>query len=132
MLAVQVIDTGVGLTPEEIPELCNKFGKLFRTAEMNHEGIGLGLTISKALIEALGGTLKIASDGKDLGSVFAFTMKMDNISEEPSSVQTISRQTGTITAIVEERKSKNKKRKKNAPRKTDSLKEYQKSTSQTQ
>ena len=86
MLAVQVIDTGVGLTPEEIPELCNKFGKLFRTAEMNHEGIGLGLTISKALIEALGGTLQIASDGKDLGSVFAFTMKMHNNSEEPSSV----------------------------------------------
>ena len=89
MLAVQVIDTGVGLTPEEIPELCNKFGKLFRTAEMNHEGIGLGLTISKALIEALGGSLQIASDGKDLGSVFAFTMKMQNISEEPSSLQTI-------------------------------------------
>ena len=76
MLAVQVIDTGVGLTAEEIPELCNKFGKLFRTAEMNSEGIGLGLTISKALIEALSGTLEIISDGKDLGSVFSFTMKM--------------------------------------------------------
>ena len=55
VLAIQVIDTGVGLTAEEIPEITKKFGKLYRTAEMNHEGIGLGLTISKALIEANGG-----------------------------------------------------------------------------
>ena len=61
VLAIQVIDTGVGLTAEEIPEICQKFGKLYRTAEMNHEGIGLGLTISKALIEANGGQLRIAS-----------------------------------------------------------------------
>ena len=47
LLKVQVCDSGCGIAKEEIPKLCNKFGKLFRTAEMNHEGIGLGLMISK-------------------------------------------------------------------------------------
>ena len=51
LLRVQVCDSGKGIAPEEIPQLCHKFGKLFRTAEMNHDGIGLGLMISKALIE---------------------------------------------------------------------------------
>ena len=46
---------------------------------MNSDGIGLGLMISKALIEANGGKLNIASRGIDRGSVFEFNMKMTNI-----------------------------------------------------
>jgi len=44
-LVVHVNDTGVGISAEDLPKLFNKFGKLQRTAEMNSEGIGLGLTI---------------------------------------------------------------------------------------
>ena len=43
---------------------------------MNSEGVGFGLMISKALIEANEGVLKIASEGIGKGSVFQFTMKM--------------------------------------------------------
>lgn len=43
---------------------------------MNSEGIGLGLMISKALIEKNGGQLQIHSDGVGKGSVFAFSMEM--------------------------------------------------------
>ena len=46
-LIVQVKDTGAGIAQEDIHKLFNRFGKLHRTAEMNHEGIGLGLTIVK-------------------------------------------------------------------------------------
>ena len=56
-LQVQVADSGKGISAEEIPTLCQKFGKLLRTAEMNSEGVGLGLMISKALIEANEGVL---------------------------------------------------------------------------
>ena len=69
-MIVQVSDTGSGIDPEEIPLLCQKFGKLFRTAEMNSDGVGFGLMISKSLIEANGGQLKIASEGINKGSVF--------------------------------------------------------------
>ena len=75
-LKVQICDTGVGITQEEIPQLCNKFGKLYRTADMNDDGIGLGLMISKALIEANEGQLHIFSEGVERGSIFTFTMKM--------------------------------------------------------
>ena len=43
---------------------------------MNSEGIGMGLMVSKSLIEANEGTLSIASEGIGKGSVFAFTMNM--------------------------------------------------------
>jgi len=46
-MMVHVADSGKGITEEEIPNLCQQFGKLYRTAEMNHEGLGLGLMISK-------------------------------------------------------------------------------------
>ena len=42
-------------------EIFKKFGKLKRTSKMNSEGIGLGLLISKGLVEAYGGELRVAS-----------------------------------------------------------------------
>ena len=50
-LIVYVKDTGAGIAQEDFPKLFSRFGKLHRTAEMNHEGIGLGLTIVKQIIE---------------------------------------------------------------------------------
>ena len=76
LFKIQVRDSGCGIAKEEIPKLCNKFGKLFRTAELNHEGIGLGLMISKQIIEKNAGELDIFSNGINLGSVFTFSMKM--------------------------------------------------------
>ena len=54
-LIVQVADTGVGVTAEDSSKLFNKFGKLQRTAQMNSEGIGLGLTIVKEIVQITGG-----------------------------------------------------------------------------
>jgi len=48
---VHVKDTGVGINDEDIPKLFSRFGKLKRTAKMNSEGIGLGLTIVVKIIE---------------------------------------------------------------------------------
>ena len=80
-LVVQVADSGKGIEANQIPTLCQQFGKLLRTAEMNSEGIGLGLMISKALIEVNDGKLYINSEGVEKGSVFTFTMKMFEINE---------------------------------------------------
>ena len=44
-LVVHVRDTGSGIAEEDFPKLFSRFGKLQRTAELNSEGIGLGLTI---------------------------------------------------------------------------------------
>ena len=74
-------DSGKGIESNKIPTLCHQFGKLLRTAEMNSEGTGLGLMISKALIEVNEGKLYINSEGVEKGSVFTFTMRMYEINE---------------------------------------------------
>ena len=57
-------------------KLFNMFGKLLRTADMNHEGIGMGLLICKNLVKLSGGTIDVHSDGLDKGSVFSFSVKV--------------------------------------------------------
>ena len=57
-------------------KLFTKFGKLRRTAEINSEGIGLGLMICKELVSLNKGTIEAHSDGENQGSVFTFTLKM--------------------------------------------------------
>ena len=63
LLWTMVSDTGIGISKFDLTKLFSKFGKLQRTADMNSEGIGLGLLICKQLVEQNGGTIKATSDG---------------------------------------------------------------------
>ena len=63
LLWTMVSDTGIGISEFDLTKLFSKFGKLKRTADMNSEGIGLGLLICKQLVEQNGGTIKATSDG---------------------------------------------------------------------
>ena len=75
-LSVQVCDTGVGISEAEIEKLFSRFGKLHRTAELNSEGIGLGLTIVKQIVEESKGGISVYSEGHGKGSTCSFSMKM--------------------------------------------------------
>ena len=71
------MDTGAGIAQEDFPKLFTRFGKLQRTAKLNHEGIGLGLTIVKRIVEQSGGEISVVSDGPGHGSCFCFSMLME-------------------------------------------------------
>ena len=71
-LSVQVTDTGVGIPAADIEKLFSRFGKLHRTAELNNEGIGLGLTIVKQIVEESNGRISVYSLGLNRGSTFSF------------------------------------------------------------
>ena len=51
MLKIKIRDTGVGIAKNDLPKLFNRFGILARTASMNNEGLGLGLTIVRQIVQ---------------------------------------------------------------------------------
>ncbi len=68
-----VKDTGVGLTREELDVIFERFKRARHSEEKNIKGTGLGLTISKNLVELLGGEMWVnSSPGK--GTTFYFTL----------------------------------------------------------
>jgi len=71
-----VRDTGIGLTKDQIGKLFQSFSQADTSTTRKFGGTGLGLTISKRLVEMMGGDIWVESQyGK--GTVFAFTAKFD-------------------------------------------------------
>ena len=56
-LVIHIVDSGAGIEKEEIERLFSRFGKLQRTAAINSEGVGLGLTIVKQVVDANNGQI---------------------------------------------------------------------------
>jgi histidine kinase len=69
-----VIDTGVGIAPEHLPHVFERFYRADRSRSRPSGGSGIGLTIARYLIEAQGGTIKVESPGAGRGSTFSFTL----------------------------------------------------------
>jgi len=68
-----VKDTGIGIRPEQLGIVFERFRQASESVSRKYEGAGLGLSISKAFVEMLGGTIRIESEiGK--GSVIYFTL----------------------------------------------------------
>jgi PAS domain S-box-containing protein len=68
-----VSDTGIGIPPQAIPHLFNKFFRVSNTEQKANKGTGLGLYISRSIIEKLHGKIWVESEvGK--GSRFSFTL----------------------------------------------------------
>ncbi|MBX3497360.1 MAG: hypothetical protein KF769_14055 [Parvibaculum sp.] len=61
-LVIRVIDTGIGIAPDDIPVALERFGQIDSDLARKYEGTGLGLPLSKCLMEHHGGTLQIESD----------------------------------------------------------------------
>nr|MDO8116635.1 PAS domain-containing sensor histidine kinase [Candidatus Sigynarchaeota archaeon] len=72
---ISVIDGGIGITEDEMKILFTPFGKLEREhANIDIQGTGLGLYISKEIIELHGGKVWVESAGRNAGSMFSFTL----------------------------------------------------------
>ncbi len=58
----QIIDTGIGIAPEDIPKALSRFGQVDGDLDRQYEGTGLGLPLTKALVELHGGALDLQSE----------------------------------------------------------------------
>jgi histidine kinase len=75
---LSVRDSGVGISAEHLPYIFDRFYRVDKSrSRQNGGGSGIGLTISRALVEAQGGRIWVESDGNGLGSLFTFTLPME-------------------------------------------------------
>ena len=86
LLHVEVIDTGPGIPPEERQKIFDKFYQLSDISTRQQGGSGLGLSISKSIVEAHGGKLWIDDGNQGKGSNFQFVLPLvredDNVKYE--------------------------------------------------
>jgi len=78
---VDIVDTGQGIKPEDMDKLFKKFNMLggnYLTKQAS-QGTGLGLYLSKSLVEMHKGRIWVSSEGEGKGSVFSFTLPVGGV-----------------------------------------------------
>lgn len=70
---VSVTDQGIGINPEYIDHIFERFYRVRNTASRQYSGVGLGLFVARAIVEAHGGNIWVTSN-QGLGSTFSFTL----------------------------------------------------------
>ena len=73
---VEVVDTGVGIEPEFLPHVFDRFRQADGSTSRRHGGLGLGLAIADALAKLHGGKLEAKSGGVGSGSCFIFRVEL--------------------------------------------------------
>jgi signal transduction histidine kinase len=73
-LELRVTDTGIGIREEDLPRLFQEFVQLEAAASKRHEGTGLGLALTKRLVEMHGGRIRAESAGEGRGSTFTVVL----------------------------------------------------------
>src|SRR5690606_23839460 len=70
-----VTDNGIGIAPEMLHNIFIMFTQVDQSLERTHAGLGVGLALSRHLVELHGGQLSVASNGIGQGSTFAVRLQ---------------------------------------------------------
>ncbi len=74
LVRISVKDTGIGIPEQYLTRIFEKFIQVDPTSTRRYQGTGLGLTITRNLVEIMGGTIEASSAGENCGSTIAFTL----------------------------------------------------------
>ena len=77
-LEVRVADDGIGISPEFLPYVFDRFRQGDATSTRNHSGLGLGLSIAKQLVDAHSGSIRAESAGSGQGTAFIVTLPIND------------------------------------------------------
>jgi CheY-like chemotaxis protein/anti-sigma regulatory factor (Ser/Thr protein kinase) len=73
-IEISITDTGIGIEPQFLPYVFDRFRQADSTSTRRYGGLGLGLAIVRHLVEVHGGTVSASSPGKGQGSTFKVTL----------------------------------------------------------
>jgi signal transduction histidine kinase/CheY-like chemotaxis protein len=74
-IEIRITDTGIGIESDKLERIFNAFEQGQISITRRFGGLGLGLAISKAMIDAHGGKIRAESEGKDKGATFILTLR---------------------------------------------------------
>lgn len=77
-----VEDTGIGIAPEFLPYVFERFRQADAALTRRHGGLGIGLSIVKTLVELHGGSVRVKSAGENQGASFAIALPVSHVSEQ--------------------------------------------------
>lgn len=73
-VVITVVDTGIGIKPEDLPKIFTKFFRTDVAKAMDTEGFGVGLSLVRAVIKRHHGKIEVRSEGLDRGTTFTITL----------------------------------------------------------
>jgi PAS domain S-box-containing protein len=101
---LEVRDTGIGIAPEDQALVWREFQQLKQGLAVNSEGTGLGLSLTRRLVQLLGGSISLESELGD-GSIFAVVLPRQVPTIEPPAAPT---RNGPVALVIEDYEPTNK------------------------
>ena len=102
---IRVVDDGVGISPRMLESVFDLFVQARHTRDRSNGGLGVGLTLVRALVEMHGGTVSAHSDGDGAGSEFAVRLPLATPAAFPSGQEHVAASAlsaGTTVVVVED------------------------------
>ena len=107
-LVIEVVDTGIGIKPDFLPFVFDRFRQSDGSITRSHGGLGLGLSISRHLVEMHGGTISVTSAGDGLGATFTVFLPLHppfkastSVDEPPTATSEFAQSTGQVTLSLD-------------------------------
>src|SRR5262245_38058387 len=82
-IEITVSDTGIGIEPEFLPYVFERFRQADSTSTRKYDGLGLGLSVAHHIIELHGGSISASSPGRDQGATFRIRLPLALTSRPP-------------------------------------------------
>jgi PAS domain S-box-containing protein len=109
LIQIEVSDTGIGIDPDFLPYVFDRFRQEDGSTTRSHNGLGLGLAIVRHLVEMHGGTVSATSPGAGEGATFTVQLPLFETSKElkgdkqisPNSLPQSLKAEGTTTKVTD-------------------------------
>jgi PAS domain S-box-containing protein len=73
-IQINVADSGIGINPNDLDRIFNPFEQVDGSSSRRYQGTGLGLSLTRNLVELHGGTIWVESEGEGKGTTFSFVL----------------------------------------------------------